>query len=155
MDGAIALAMALTCRKRRTCKKKRTKWPKQWFLNRAKFGHIELLKELRDNEPDDYKNFLRMDGDCFNEVLEMVEPHIKKEDTVMRKAIPPVDRLSLTLRFLATGNNRASKHHCNDSYTSAVPAPDFWESLIFFSSFRKLVLNVFSYFFSSSFMPSL
>ncbi|GFO13753.1 hypothetical protein PoB_004025800 [Plakobranchus ocellatus] len=72
MDDAIALALALTCRKRRTSKKKRTKWSKQWFLNRAKFGHSELLKELRNNEPDDYKNFLRMDGDCFNELLEMV-----------------------------------------------------------------------------------
>ncbi|GFS15962.1 hypothetical protein ElyMa_001461300 [Elysia marginata] len=103
MDGAKALALALKCCKRRTSKKKRTKWSKQWFLYRAKFGHRELLKELRDNEPDDYKNFLLMNGDCLNELLEMVEPHIKKEDTVMRKAIPPVDRLSLTLRFSATG----------------------------------------------------
>ncbi|GFO18251.1 hypothetical protein PoB_004475600 [Plakobranchus ocellatus] len=79
MDEAIALALALTCRKRRTSKKKRTKWSKQWFRNRAKFGHSELLQELRNNEPDDYKNFLRMDGDCFNELLEMVEPHIKKK----------------------------------------------------------------------------
>ncbi|GFS06406.1 hypothetical protein ElyMa_006543400 [Elysia marginata] len=79
MDGAIALALALTCRKRRTSKKKRTKWSRQWFLNRAMFGHSELLKELRDNEPDDHKNFLRMDGDCFNELLEIVEPRIKKK----------------------------------------------------------------------------
>ncbi|GFR92589.1 hypothetical protein ElyMa_006204100 [Elysia marginata] len=57
MDGAIALALALTCRKRRTSKKERTKWAKQWFLNRAKFGHSKLLKELGDNEPDDYKKF--------------------------------------------------------------------------------------------------
>ncbi|GFS09356.1 hypothetical protein ElyMa_006619200 [Elysia marginata] len=82
MDGAIALALALTYRKRITSKKERIKWSKQWFLNRAKFGHSELLKELRDNEPDDYKIFLRMDGDCFNELLEMVEPHNKKGDTV-------------------------------------------------------------------------
>lgn len=150
MDGAIALALALVCRKRRTSKKKRTKWSKQWFLHRAKFGHSELLKELRNNEPDDYKNFLRMDGDSFDELLELVGPHIRKQDTVMRKAIPPADRLSLTLRFLATGNAFQDL-----KFMTAVPAPDFWESLIFFSSFRKLVPNAFSFFFSSSFVPSL
>ena len=105
MDGATALALALVCRKRRrSTKKKRTKWAKQWFLQRAKFGHSELLKELRNNEPDDYKNFLRMDGLSFDELLELVGPHIIKQDTVMRNAIPPADRLSLTLRFLATGD---------------------------------------------------
>ena len=45
-----------------------------------------------------------MDGLSFDEMLELVGPHIIKQDTVMRKAIPPADRLSLTLRFLATGD---------------------------------------------------
>jgi len=30
---------------------------------------------------------------------------LKKKDTVMREAIPPRDRLSITLRYLATGNS--------------------------------------------------
>ena len=83
MDGATALALALVCRKRTSKKKTRSKWCKQWFLQRAKFGHCELLKELRNNEPDDYKNFLRMDGDSFDELLELVQPHNRKQDTVM------------------------------------------------------------------------
>ena len=61
MGGAIALALALSvmCHKRRTSKKKQTKWSKQWFLHRAKFGHSELLEELRNNEQDHYENFLQ------------------------------------------------------------------------------------------------
>ena len=30
-----------------------------------------------------------MDRDSFDELLELVGPHIRKQDTVMRKAIPP------------------------------------------------------------------
>ena len=62
------------------------------------------MKELRNHEPDDYKNFLRVDGGSYDELLELVGLHIRKQDTVMRKAIPPAERLILTFRFLATGN---------------------------------------------------
>lgn len=102
MDGTIALALALAL-KRKQPKKKR-KWAKNWFQQRAKFGHTMLLEELRDNEPKDYNNFLRMDGVSFNELLELVGPLISKQDTVMRAAISASERLSITLRYLATGN---------------------------------------------------
>lgn len=35
----------------------------------------------------------------------MVSPLIKKEDTIMRNAISPGERLAVTLRFLATGDS--------------------------------------------------
>ena len=41
----------------------------------------------------------------FQELIEEVEPYIKNKDTVMRKAIIVDERLSLTLRFLATGHS--------------------------------------------------
>lgn len=44
-----------------------------------------------------------MDEDTYIELLNLVTPLIKKQDTVMRKAITPHERLSTTLRFLATG----------------------------------------------------
>ena len=61
-----------------------------------------------------------MDGDCFHELLEMVEPHIHKDNTIMRKALPPVDRLSLTLRLfflLEAFNFTTSDCHSQDSNT--------------------------------------
>ncbi|GFR88275.1 hypothetical protein ElyMa_000766600 [Elysia marginata] len=82
---------------------KETKRTKQWFLKRAKFGYSELLKELRNNERDHYKNFLIMDGLSFDELLKLVGPHNIKQDAVMRKVMPPADRLSLTLRFRRLG----------------------------------------------------
>ncbi|XP_062571585.1 uncharacterized protein LOC134233621 [Saccostrea cucullata] len=49
-----------------------------------------------------------MDEDSFMELLHLVTPHIKRRNTVMRDAIPPAERLSITLRFLATGDTYQS-----------------------------------------------
>lgn len=44
-----------------------------------------------------------MDTATFEELLHKVAPLITKQDTHLRKSIPPAERLSLTLRHLATG----------------------------------------------------
>nr|CAI5837492.1 unnamed protein product [Callosobruchus analis] len=46
-----------------------------------------------------------MDEETYLKLLSMVTPFIKKQDTVMRQAIPPHERLTATLRFLATGRS--------------------------------------------------
>ncbi|PSN42035.1 hypothetical protein C0J52_12278 [Blattella germanica] len=46
-----------------------------------------------------------MDMDTYIYLLELVTPHIKKENTCMRAAISPHERLTATLRFLATGRS--------------------------------------------------
>jgi len=46
-----------------------------------------------------------MDEETYVELLKLVSPFIVKKDTVMRKAISPHERLSATLRFLATGRS--------------------------------------------------
>lgn len=43
--------------------------------------------------------------DTYIYLLELVTPHIKKENTCMRAAISPHERLTATLRFLATGRS--------------------------------------------------
>ncbi|XP_067285679.1 uncharacterized protein [Pseudorasbora parva] len=48
-------------------------------------------------------DLLRISVEDFNFLLEKVAPHITKKDTHLRKAISPKERLSVTLRFLATG----------------------------------------------------
>jgi len=47
----------------------------------------------------------------------MVTPMIKKKETVMRKSISAHERLSVTLRFLATGRS------CEDLKFSSVISP--------------------------------
>ena len=89
--------------KRKTQKKKDIE--KKWFQKRSRFSHTNLLAELKVSAPDDYKNFLRMTDCIYQELLEMITPAIKKEDTVMRDAISVGEHLSTTLRFLATGQS--------------------------------------------------
>ena len=80
-------------------------WVRPWITRRSQFGaYHSLIRELSDEDEKGYKNFLRMDMDSFNELLHLVEPHIKRQDSLMRQSISPAERLALTLRFLATGN---------------------------------------------------
>lgn len=53
-----------------------------------------------------YFRCLRMDTNTFELLLEKVTPLIKKQDTHLRKSIPPSERLSITLRHLATGKEQ-------------------------------------------------
>ncbi|CAI6358397.1 unnamed protein product [Macrosiphum euphorbiae] len=107
-EACIAIIVALATdnadegRKR---KKKQRIWSKEWFLKRNKYTHHNLLDELLLTSNEDYANFLRMDHSTFMELLEKVEPYIKKKDTNMRSAIPANQRLSTTLRYLATGQS--------------------------------------------------
>ena len=64
-----------------------------------------LLKELKENNPEDYRNYLRMTDEAFTYLLSLVSTKITKEDTVMRQAISAEERLISTLRFLATGRS--------------------------------------------------
>ena len=46
-----------------------------------------------------------MDEDTYLELLTLVAPLIQKQDTRMRQSISPHERLTATLRFLATGRS--------------------------------------------------
>lgn len=83
-------------------RKKRTEWCKKWLLKRNSLSHISLMKELS-LYPTDFINYTRMPEAVFLELLKMVEPLIRKEDTRFRESISPFERLSATMRFLATG----------------------------------------------------
>ncbi|KAI2647998.1 Adenylosuccinate synthetase 1, chloroplastic [Labeo rohita] len=52
-----------------------------------------------------FREMLRVNVDDFYELLSMVEPFITKTNRVMRKSISAKERLSVTLRFLATGES--------------------------------------------------
>jgi hypothetical protein len=46
-----------------------------------------------------------MNEETYLNLLSLVTPLIKKQDTIMRKAVTPHERLTATLRFLATGRS--------------------------------------------------
>ncbi|CAF4865572.1 unnamed protein product [Pieris macdunnoughi] len=95
---AITLAVSITEKEKR-----KRRWCKEWYKMRYRFTHEHLQRTLQATEPDDYKNFLRMDNDYFETLLELIRPNIEKQDTNMRQAIPASQRLSITLRYLVTG----------------------------------------------------
>ena len=61
------------------------------------------MREIRLLDTSSYKHFMRMDASTFEELLSSIAPRITYQDTVMRQAISPAERLAVTLRFLATG----------------------------------------------------
>ncbi|KAL4702876.1 hypothetical protein ACJJTC_005787 [Scirpophaga incertulas] len=81
---------------------KRSVWVKKY---RQQYSHMTLIEELRDNYPDDFKNYLRMDNQLFNMLLNKIKHKISKQDTVMRESIDARARLAATLRYLATGRS--------------------------------------------------
>jgi hypothetical protein len=79
-------------------------WVKQWIQKRPQQGvYLNLLQELRNEDPSSYKNFLRMDQAQFDDIAARITPLIMRENTHFRSAIVPGERLAITLRFLATG----------------------------------------------------
>jgi hypothetical protein len=65
--------------------------------------HAKLLKEISVEDTTSYENFIRMSKNDYQNLLEIITPKIIKKDTHLQKAISPSERLTLTLRFLATG----------------------------------------------------
>ncbi|XP_064475736.1 uncharacterized protein LOC135389631 [Ornithodoros turicata] len=92
-------------------KKARTTWVKKLGMRRESHGaHHHLIDDIIE-DPFEYRRYLRMTPDSFEELLRMVKHHIQKEDTNMRESIQPEERLDLTLRFLATGESMRSLHY--------------------------------------------
>ncbi|XP_075684386.1 uncharacterized protein LOC142652616 [Rhinoderma darwinii] len=77
---------------------------------RPQRGHIgQLYAELR-CYPDKFSDFCRMSVSAFDQLDVILANHLIREDTNMRRAISPTERLLITLRFLATGESYASLH---------------------------------------------
>ena len=66
-------------------------------------AYANLLRELNAEDPECFRQFHRLDRESFENILALVGPRIVKQNTNMRESISPGERLSVTLRFLATG----------------------------------------------------
>ena len=101
--------------RRRSRRRNRQVWVKEY---RGHCNDQPLVRELRENYPEDYRNYLRMDCEAFDDLLSLVQNRIKKMDTVMRQSIPAEQRLIATLRFLATGRSLEDL-----KFTTGISAP--------------------------------
>lgn len=59
----------------------------------------------------EFQNFSRISREDFQYLLDSIGPRISKCDSNWRKSIPALERLAVTLRFLATGDSFKSLHY--------------------------------------------
>ena len=95
-------------------KKQRRAWIRDILRRRREEGtHSVLIPQLV-SDGFHYRNFLRMDKESFVFLLRLVEPMLQSVDTRWRRCIPVSERLTLTLRYLATGSHVQYNYHwCN------------------------------------------
>ncbi len=63
------------------------------------------MEELALEEPNDFKDAIRMTHSQFNELLTHVQPYIQRCDTKLRMAVPAKVKLQVTLSYLANGSS--------------------------------------------------
>ena len=84
-------------------------WVREIFKGRKNQGvYNNLVQEMRLGDRESYFRYMRMSPDRFEHLLSLIEPLVKKETTNFREPISASERLSITLRFLATGESQQS-----------------------------------------------
>jgi hypothetical protein len=108
--AACAVVLALSDRKKP--KRRGRVWAKQWLQRRVDVSLTHLLEELQ-SEPEDYRNFLRMNETTFDELLNLVTPLIERKTTRMRT---PVSAKYRFIAYSSISDNwkpiRGSQVHC-------------------------------------------
>ena len=83
---------------------------RQWIRRRNEKGHFEnIVKELMIEDTAGYKEMMRMNYDDFTTILGIIEPYITPKQILGgTKVIKAPERLTLAIRFLATGETYRS-----------------------------------------------
>ena len=82
-------------------------------LQREDFNMTSMtgfMAELRMEDVHSFFNFLRMQPEMFDELLNRVAQRIQKNDTLCRKSLEPGLKLAITLRHLAAGDKYPTLH---------------------------------------------
>ncbi|GFW95283.1 putative nuclease HARBI1 [Trichonephila clavipes] len=92
LSGVLVLSKVIKkelIRRQNAKRKKRKVWVKPWVGRRTEYGASHtLLKELKNDDHTAYRNMLRITGEQFDELLEMVRGKLSKQNTTMRMVIP-------------------------------------------------------------------
>lgn len=108
-DVVVEVVHCLSEELQELLKRNRSCWVKGWVGRRSNLGASStILRELANEDPQEYRKIMRMSVNQFNELLSLVEGQISKADTLMRNAIPAHIKLEIALRFLATGDSYQS-----------------------------------------------
>ncbi|XP_040178942.1 putative nuclease HARBI1 [Rana temporaria] len=86
-------------------------WAHPMLLKRPSEGFFALQYADLRRYPPKFFNFTRMTITTFDYLLEKLHPRLYRTNTDMRLAVPPEERLLITLRFLASGVSYTSLSH--------------------------------------------
>ena len=75
-------------------------WIRRPILRRDEVGEFRALMAQERNNPGVFHSVYRMSPERFDELAQVLEPALKRQDTNYRAAISPPERLALTLRFV-------------------------------------------------------
>ena len=108
-DEEVILLYSLYRRRVKMMKSHRRWYVRPLNLPRVERGEFHsLVQDMRDLEDAEvHKRYFRMDSVAFDDLLRRVSPLITHERT-HRFTVSPAQRLSLTLRILASGNSQQS-----------------------------------------------
>ncbi|XP_057305435.1 uncharacterized protein LOC130642367 [Hydractinia symbiolongicarpus] len=110
--AAIIIATTLLPTNFSKSKVTRRIWVKEWMKKRKSIGvYNNLVQELRLYDEESFRKYLRMSPDIYELLLEKVRSKLTKKTTHLRKPLELKLKLTITLRFLATGENFTSLHH--------------------------------------------
>ena len=88
--------------------KKHGMWVRKVFRERKKRGTYNLVRAMAMWDKEMYFRCLRMTPTSFQRLLRLVGERISKQTTNYREPVPPEQRLSVTIRHLATGESLIS-----------------------------------------------
>ena len=90
--------------------RERVIWTRSWIRRKGeeRGAYHQLFRELAVEDAPAFARYFRMDKEKFNDLVGRISIHIQRQDTIMRAAISPGERLAVTLRYLATGETFSS-----------------------------------------------
>ena len=105
--AAAAIAIAVICKKRKRrvkkCRQKRSDCVKDWLTKRNELGFERtLLREFRSENEDEYRKFLRMTAENFDELLDLIKIDIQGDDVTSQ-------RLTSSLRALINSSTNSMR----------------------------------------------
>ncbi|XP_045480414.1 protein ALP1-like [Harmonia axyridis] len=110
-DDVLILWWYLRRMRRKRCRKRRQHWVHPILRDRFSTGTFEtLMGELRNDEAK-FFNYFRMSFSSFDDLLGRISMDIKLQDTRFRECICPQQRLSICLRYFASGCSFKELHY--------------------------------------------
>ncbi|CAH1972837.1 unnamed protein product [Acanthoscelides obtectus] len=97
--------------KKKKLKRRRSLWVHPMLGLRESKGTYNLLHEDLLQDPSKFFNYYLMSIQSFEKLHNILENKLIKKDTTMRRSISSKERLSMTLRYLATGCSLTELHY--------------------------------------------